>query len=309
MNCIITGVNGLIGSRFFELYHSSFAKIYQLGRTRADIDAEWIEYDFLSGLSLELPEVDVLFHFAGQTSVYHAREDVLGDLSINVMGFIRILEALRCNRNKAFVVLAGTATEVGFTDMQKPINEKYCNHPITFYDISKLAAENYLLQYTREGWVKGCALRLCNVYGGSREGQNSDRGIIDKIFQRAINGKAVNIFGSGNYLRDYIYIDDVVSAFYLAWKKRDCVNGKFFNLGTGVGVTLKEAFHLVARLAEEVTGNKVDVTSAEPPDGLSQIEYRSFVADIDKIVAATDWKPRYSLESGIRHSYHKLFKS
>jgi len=308
MKAIITGAGGLIGSRFYDLYGKEFEKVYQLGRTQVNIDAEWIEYDLSSNCDLVVPDVDVIFHFAGQTSVYHARDNTVNDLSVNVVGFLRILESVRNSGNKPFVVFAGTATEVGFTDERNPISEQYCNNPITFYDISKLAAENYLLQYAREGWVKGCALRLCNVYGGSREGQNSGRGIIDKIFQRAISGEAVNIFGSGDYLRDYIHIDDVVSAFYFAWKNRDRVNGKYFNLGTGVGLTLKEAFHLAARLAEEVTGNKVDVSSVEPPDGLSQIEYRSFVADINEIVAATGWRPRYSLESGIRHSYQELFK-
>jgi len=307
MNAIITGAGGLIGSRFFELYGDKFKKIYQLGRTRARVDAEWIEYDLSSGRSLSLPSVDALFHFAGQTSVHHSKEDVLNDLSTNVIGMIQVLDALRNNGNKPFVLLAGTATEVGYSDEREPIDECYCNNPITFYDISKLTAESYLLQYVREGWIDGCALRLCNVFGGTRAGQNSDRGIIDKIFQRALKGESVNIYGSGEYLRDYIHLDDVMAAFYLALENRDQVNGQYFNLGTGVGTTIKEAFSLVATLAEEVSGKKVIVSSVDLPDGLSKIEYRSFVADNRKFVSATNWKPQYTLESGIRYSYRKLF--
>lgn len=309
MNAIITGAGGLIGSRFFELYSEKFKKIYQLGRTRAEIDAEWLEYDLSSGRTLSLPSVDALFHFAGQTSVHHSKEDVLNDLVTNVIGLIQVLDALRNNGNKPFVLLAGTATEVGYSDERMPIDEEYCSNPITFYDISKLTAERYLLQYVREGWIDGCALRLCNVYGGTRDGQNCDRGIIDKIFQRALKGESVNIYGSGNYLRDYIHLDDVVAAFYLAWENRNQVNGQYFNLGTGVGTTLKEAFCLVSMLAEEVSGKKVILSSVDPPDGLSQIEYRSFVADNRKFLGATNWRPRHTLESGIRYSYRNLFDS
>jgi nucleoside-diphosphate-sugar epimerase len=239
--------------------------------------------------------------------VHNSKENVVNDLTTNVIGLIHVLNALRNNGNKPFVILAGTATEVGYSDERKPLNEECCSDPVTFYDISKLTAERYLLQYVREGWIDGCALRLCNVYGGTRHGQNSDRGIIDKIFQRALKGESVNIYGSGDYVRDYIHLDDVVAAFWLAWENRDQVTGQFFNLGTGVGTALTEAFHLVSQLAEEVSGKKVTVSSIEPPAGLSQMEYRSFVADNRKFVEATNWSPRYSLESGIRYSYSNLF--
>ena len=309
MKAIVTGAGGLIGSRFIELYGEEFEKIYQLGRTRASIDAEWIDYDLESDQPVDLPVVDVLFHFAGQTSIYQAKDDVFYDLKTNVLGLLHILEALRQSDNNPFVVLAGTATEVGFTDTSTPIDESYCNRPITFYDISKQAGENYLLQYVKEGWISGCSLRLCNVYGGSKNGQNTDRGIIDKIFQKAIAGDPIRIFGDGDYLRDYIHIDDVVSAFFLAWENRNQVNGKYFNIGTGRGVSLKDAFHLIARIAEEVNGRKVEVSSVNPPADLSQIEFRSFVADNTRFVEATGWNSKYELEQGIRFSYGKYFNA
>ena len=212
MKAIITGASGLIGSRFIELYGESFEKLYQLGRTRAEINSEWIEYDFSSGLPIDLPEVDVIFHFAGQTSIYQSKDNVFEDLYINTIGFLRLLESARKYKKQAFVVLAGTSTQVGFTEELNPVNEKFSNNPITFYDISKLTAENYLLQFVREGWIKGCSLRLCNVYGALKDGMNIERGVIDKVFQRLLKGEDVNIFGNGQYVRDYIHIDDVVSA-------------------------------------------------------------------------------------------------
>jgi len=307
MNCIISGISGLIGSRFYELYRNKFEKIYQLGRVRADVDAEWIEYDLSTGGPIVLPETDVFFHFAGQTSSYSAKENVLNDLNINVVSLVEILNALKNIDKRPFVVMAGTVSEFGYTNSSVPISESYCSNPITFYDISKLAAEHYLLQFVREGWLDGCALRLANVYGGNREGQNSDRGVVDKVFQKALEGESLNIFGSGEFLRDYVHIDDVVSAFYLAWLNREHVNGEFFNIGTGVGTTVKEAFYLMARLAKEVTGREVNVISVEPPDGLSKIEYRSYVSCIQKFVSTSGWKPIYDLESGIRYSYKRLF--
>lgn len=307
MNCIISGITGLIGSRFFELYGDKFDKIYQLGRSRANIGAEWIEYDLSVGDPIVLPEIDVFFHFAGQTSVYSASKNILNDLNLNVVSLIQILQALKNNTKKPFVVAASTASEYGYTDSSVPISETYSSNPITFYDISKLAAENYLLQFVREGWVNGCALRLANVYGGSKKGQNSDRGVIDKVFQKALAGETIHFFGSGEFIRDYIHVDDVVSAFYLAWLNRECVNGEYFNIGTEEGTTIKEAFCLMAKLAEEVTGKDVKVTSIEAPRGKSSIEYRSYISSIEKFVSCSGWKPVFNLETGIRHSYEKFF--
>src|SRR3972149_3463042 len=99
---------------------------------------------------------------------------------------------------------------------------------MTFYDISKLAAEMYLGQYVREGWIRGCTLRLSNVYGRNKAGQQQDRGVIDKIFSRAMSGKSITIYGDGGYVRDYVFIDDVISAFVLAPEHAEQTNGRTF---------------------------------------------------------------------------------
>ena len=138
---------------------------------------EWIEFDLSEPKIEELPYVDVFFHFAGQTSVYNAKDKVFDDLSVNVIGFLYVLELLKKQSSMAFVVYAGTATEVGLTCSELKIDETYCDRPNTFYDISKLTAEQYLLQFVREGWLKGCSLRLCNVYGGMKNGKNVERGV------------------------------------------------------------------------------------------------------------------------------------
>jgi nucleoside-diphosphate-sugar epimerase len=308
MIALVTGATGLIGNRFLEKYASAFSKIYCLGRKPVDCQCEWIEFDLVEPDIKELPEIEVLFHFAGQTSVYHAKENVQDDLSVNVCGFLHLLWLLKKQSNIPFVVYAGTATEVGLTYSELKINESHCDRPNTFYDISKLTAENYLLQFVREGWLNGCSLRLCNVYGGMKNGQNIERGIIDKVFQQSLRGEALKLFGDGNYLRDYIHIDDVVDAFYLAFQNQESVNGAFYYIGSGNGVLLKDAFSCVAKLAESVTETPVKISSVEPPSHLSSIEFRSFVSDHSAFSKATGWIPEYrDLNSGIKYSYRHLF--
>ena len=308
MIAIITGATGLIGSRFLERHASDFSKIYCLGRKPADCDCEWIEFDLAEPKIEKLPYADVLFHFAGQTSVYHAKENMLDDLSVNVIGFLHVLELLKKQSTMPFVVYAGTATEVGLTESEFKIDELHCDRPITFYDISKLTAENYLLQFVREGWLNGCSLRLCNVYGGMKNGQNIERGVIDMVFQKSLRGESLQLFGDGNYVRDYIHIDDVVDAFYFAVQNQESVNGEIYYIGSSNGMLLKDAFDCVAKLAETVTGRLVNTSSVEPPAHLSSIEFRSFVSDHSAFIKATGWFPQYTtLESGLRFSYQHLF--
>jgi len=141
-----------------------------------------------------------------------------------------------------------------------------------------------------------------------KNGQNVERGVIDKVFQQSLNGEPIQLFGDGSYVRDYIHLDDVVDAFYLAALKQETVNGEFFYIGSGNGITLKDAFDCVAKLAESVTGKLVERLYIEPPPYLSSIEFRSFVADHSAFKMATGWAPKYStLDSGIKYSYSHLF--
>jgi nucleoside-diphosphate-sugar epimerase len=308
MIAIITGATGLIGSRFLERHASDFSKIYCLGRKPPNCECEWIDFDLAEPKIEELPHANVFFHFAGQTSLYHAKDNLLHDLSVNVFGFLHLLELLKKQSSMPFVVYAGTATEVGLTSNELKVNESCCDRPITFYDISKLTAENYLLQFVREGWLKGCSLRLSNVYGGMKNRKNIERGVIDIIFQKSLRGESLQLFGDGNFVRDYIHLDDVVDAFFLAALKMESVNGKFYYIGSSDGMRLKDAFDCVAKLAETVTGKLVEISSVKPPSHLQAIEFRSFVADNKAFSNATGWVPQYtSLESGLRSSYQHLF--
>jgi nucleoside-diphosphate-sugar epimerase len=193
---------------------------------------------------------------------------------------------------------------------QLPIRESLPDQPITFYDISKLTAEMYLKQYVREGWMKGCSLRFSNVFGRGNGGQQRDRGIVDKIYNLAVTGQKITIYGDGNYLRDYIFIDDVVSALSLAAKYIEKTNGLNFYIGSGQGVTLNEAFLKVISKAAEATGVCADYEYVPPPANLSAIEFRNAVIDSSAFRQATGWIPQFDFDAGLETAYQDfLLKS
>jgi UDP-glucose 4-epimerase len=254
-----------------------------------------------------LNDVDVVFHFAAQTSVYKAEKDPLADLEINVVPMLYLLETCSERRIYPTIVFSGTVTEAGLTT-SLPVNESEPDRPITVYDLHKWMSENYLLQYARCGKVRGVVLRLANVYGPGPKSSSADRGVLNLMVRRAIMGDPVTIYGEGDHLRDYTYIDDVAWAFLEAASQVDNVNGHHYVIGSGRGYTIAEAFNMVAELVGRRIGTQVPVLHVPPPPSQSPIESRDFVADSTRFMKATGWMARVPLGEGIHRTIeHYLF--
>ncbi|MCW7462985.1 NAD-dependent epimerase/dehydratase family protein [Leptospira limi] len=306
MPVLITGSSGLIGSALAERLEALGKEIYYHSRKPVPSEKKNVVFDLenpdFEGLSL--PEFDIVYHLAGQTSIPRAKLDPLYDLQVNLLGFLKLLLHLRNQKKKPIVILAATTTQAGIHKAPL-LNELFRDEPVSFYDISKLSAENYLKQFIREGWLLGCSLRLANVYGGTKPGQEQDRGVLDKIFHRALKGETIQIFGDGFSLRDYIHIEDVVSAFTHASDFIEKTNGKHFLIGTGQSHSLADAFSAAVQIASEISGEKSKIEYVNPPAGSSLVDSRSVVYDVSSFKSAANWNPKFSLESGLRYSYGK----
>lgn len=253
-----------------------------------------------------LVNADIIFHFAAQTSVYVADENPIADLEVNVLPILYLLETCRQKGLQPTVIFSGTVTECGIPT-RLPVDENHPDYPVTIYDLHKLMAEGYLKQYTAQAVVRGAVLRLANVYGPGPKSSSADRGVLNLMIQKALKGETLTIYGDGNYMRDYVYVEDVAHAFLEAGAKMDRVNGRHFVIGSGQGHTIAEAVNLVAERVALKTGQRVPVIHVEPPAALSQIETRNFVADTTSFSYATGWKARVSLVEGIDRTIDYLF--
>ena len=149
------------------------------------------------------------------------------------------------------------------------------------------------------GVVRAVTLRLTNVYGPGPRSSSDDRGFLNAMMRRAISGQGLTLYGKGEYIRDYIYVDDVLSAFLLASKNMTSLNQGHFVLGSGEGHSISEVLHGIADLATLKTDKRVNVKSIDPPKTISPIEERCFVADSESFSKITGWKPGISLTEGI----------
>jgi len=245
-----------------------------------------------------IESVDFIFHFAAQTSAYVSFDEPLADLEINSLPMLYLLEACRQSRVTPNVLFAGTVTEVGIT-VKLPVDESHPDRPITIYDLHKWMAEQYLKQYVQAKLANGAILRLANVYGPGPRSTSADRGVLNGMIRKALNGETLTIYGEGEYMRDYVFVNDVAQAFLNAGAMLQRLNGRHFVIGSGVGHTIAEAVLLVADRVAEKTGQKTKVVHVPPPPSLLPIEYRHFVADTSSFTEATGWRPIISLMQGI----------
>ncbi|MCF6176085.1 MAG: NAD-dependent epimerase/dehydratase family protein [Victivallaceae bacterium] len=305
----ITGASGYIGSELVESLKYIEATIYRitsnlkhlptLSESKAefiDIEADISKKDIWERLC---PSVDVIFHLSSQTNVYTALEDPEADWKINVLPLLNILEVSRELEQKPVIIFTGTATQVGLTE-KIPVNENVKDEPVTIYDTHKLAAENYLKVYCANDYAIGTVLRLANVYGYGRSSKNSGRGIVNIMAHKSLTGKTLTIYGNGEYIRDYIYIKDVIKALLCCLPNIDALNGMEFLIASGSGITLKDAVNKIAQEAEILTGTIVNIKHIPAPENLSPIEYRNFIADISNFKNVSGWKPEFTFENGIK---------
>ena len=114
----------------------------------------------------------------------------------------------------------------------------------------------------------------------------------------------LQIYGNGEYLRDYIYIDDVVNAFlHASVMNYDILldrNDTTLNVASGKGTSVKEVFSLISNEVEKITGIRGTIKNVAWPKGVNEIEKRSYIASIELIKSLTGWEPSVSLEEGIQ---------
>jgi nucleoside-diphosphate-sugar epimerase len=254
-----------------------------------------------NALEKALEGVETVFHLAAQTSARVADEDPERDFEANVRPLEHILEICRDRQPRTFVVFAGTVTQSGVA-YSLPADETHADRPVTAYDRHKLQGEQSLEAAVRAGAARGTTLRLSNLYGPGPREAGADRGVLNRMIRSALRGEPLTVYDGGNFLRDYLYVEDAAKAFASAAAHGEAVNGRHFVIASGVGRTLAEAARLIAAQAQKRTGKRTEVLSVPSPSPLSALELRDFIGNPAAFTACTGWRPQTSLEAGIARS-------
>jgi nucleoside-diphosphate-sugar epimerase len=310
---VVTGARGYIGSALVPLLRERGYTVRCVSRSSSPLQSDpsgGIEY---VKADLRQPEAwqEVLagaggvVHLAARTDLRAAEANEADDSEMNVQPLNALVTACERRSGGALpVVFASTASIFGDRPVL-PVDESMPDNPLSVYDRHKLAGEHVLAQATRSGALSGRSLRLANVYGltsnpGAIASVNSNRGILNAMMIRAIEGQALNVFGTGDYLRDFIHLDDVLAAFVAALEMNAEVRPRSFVIASGRAHRLLGAFRLIADEAEGLTGRRVDVCMVAEPAELHRSERRDFHGNSSLFTSETGWVPRVSLQEGVR---------
>ena len=305
---LVTGGGGYIGSRLVRRLGTVPCRLSVLARKPGSVDAEspHASLRIVHGDIREkgiwntlLKDTDYVFHLAAQTSVRVAAEDPERDYASNVAPVAHIIETARRLGCAPCILLAGTATQVGLTE-SLPVSEREPDHPVTVYDRNKLLAQRRLQQYAGDTEGTAVTLRLANVYGPGPRSSSPDRGVVNRMVQAALRGEDLVLFDGGRFVRDYVYIDDVVRAFLMAGLRKIEASGKYYLVGSGQGATVRDMAMIIRGAVRDATGHSVGLVDRPFPGEPSPIDRRNFVADITRIRTDIGWQPAFSLEDGIR---------
>jgi len=303
---LLTGSNGRLGKKLaMALSEAGYPQLHLSSSVRID-DSPGVESIRVDWKDLELPEisdVDVILHLAHQTSAYQARKDVEADIQSNSVSTVRLIESIRNSNRPIHLIYMGSLTEYGSMNVN-PISESHSNfNPETFYDCSKLAVELYLRQFQEERVLQTLTLiRLGNLYGFTDDSTQLHRGFFDKAIFDAYQGQEVTCFGDGNFLRDFIHVDDLITAIIaFVEASNEAANG-MFNLAGGIGHTLREALVKIGEQLVLSGKEPIRVKYEDFPLGSYNIEKRNHIADISRVQESINWKPKISLSDGIRKS-------
>ena len=298
----VIGASGYIGSKIVNKLTDSGCNVIRSSRrdtiTNGDSEFVMAELDSLDFWLNIVEKSDVIIHLAGNTSINVANDNPALDLNSSVVPIYRLIEACKILRKRPRVVFASTVTAYGFTD-NLPVSEATAENPESFYDLHKFFVERQLVLATKLNICDGVSLRLANVYGPSSANSSAnDRGILNKIIGLALAGDIVSLYGGGNYIRDYIYIDDVVDAFILASISSKSA-GEVFNVGSGVGTSVRDAFNAVTQEVYRQTNKIIEMKDMPWPENSPKIDMRNFTASIKKAHTCLGWSPKVSLQTGI----------
>ncbi len=298
--CVVTGSAGFIGARLTERLLDEGLEVIGIDAfTDAYDQAEkWARaarlqrhpgYRHLTGdlatMSFDtcLRGVTTIFHLAGRAGSRASFEHAPKYIHDNVAATARLLEGARRAPSVRRLVYASSSSVYG--ELAAPRREDDEPAPISPYGETKLEAERLCRAASRAGDVETVVLRYFTVYGPEQRPDMALR----RFIQAALDGRAIELYGSGSQSRDFAYVDDIVDA-----TRRAAVaeaDGLPVNVGCGVRVTLSAALDLLA----EVIGGRLVVEHRAAPPGDAQHAW----ADLTRATTLLGFHPTVGLREGL----------
>jgi len=297
MNFLITGAAGFLGSALANQLSREGHQVRGLDDlSKGDPGVLSPDVHFTRGdvndrpkLWTLLQEVDCVYQLAARVSV---PESVLYPReynAVNVGGTVSLMEAMR-DVGVRRVILASSGAVYG-DQGEQPLKESATPNPKSPYAVSKIAAEYYVRTIGMLWGMDTVCLRIFNAYGPGQHLPPSHPPVVPHFLRQALRGGTLVVHGDGEQTRDYVYVDDVVSAMVAAATAPN-VNGMVINVGSGTETSIRT----LVKNVSEATGREVDsLYNFQMTGGVSRMQ-----ADLTLAAQKLNYKPSIELDEGLR---------
>jgi UDP-glucose 4-epimerase len=303
LKILVIGGNGFIGSHFVDTMVNGGMRVRVLDRAGSlrgepvpGVDYRYGDFSDVATLADALADCDLVAHLASTTVPGTADLDPIGDIENNLVPSVQLLQQMRTLKVGQLLYLSSGGTVYG-NAREVPISEEHQLAPLSSYGIVKVAIENYIGAFSAQAGIKALILRPSNPYG-PRQGHIGVQGVIPTFFERMVNREPIKIWGDGEHVRDYIYIDDLIRFMVLGIKSH---LGGVYNVGSGQGSSIRDVISVVSA----VSGITPEMIFMPP----REYDVKSVVLDISKARSALLWEPQVSLRDGCERYWRWLRSS
>jgi UDP-glucose 4-epimerase len=296
---LLVGGNGFLGLALARALAAAGREPHVLSRTTQPGRRDGIAFhcgsqddpDIVSPLLLGC---GTLVHLASTTTPGLSAGRSSVDAIENLLPAARLLEIMAtCPPERLVFVSSGGA--IYGNPRRLPADESEPPNPLSSHAAGKAALEAFFTSFAHCHGIPLTILRPSNLYGPGQEFR-SGFGLVRTMLGRALRGEPVEVWGDGQIVRDYLFIDDAVDACLRLLRQPE--RWGTFNIGSGTGTSILELIGLVQR----VTGRNLAVR-AYPS---RPVDVRAIVLDSARLATATGWEPRTPLEQGLRHTWSWL---
>jgi UDP-glucose 4-epimerase len=299
---LVTGGAGFIGSHLVDALIERGHKVVVIDnlstgkKENINKKAKFYKIDICSpkiGEIFKKEKPEIVFHFAAQINVRKSVENPLFDAKVNILGSLNVIQNFLKLRTSNFqlpkIIFASTGGAIYGETKKIPTPENHPANPISPYGIAKLTVENYLRFYKENFGLKFISLRFSNVYG-PRQDPKGEAGVVAIFIDKLLKKERPTIFGDGNQTRDFIFVEDAVSACLKAMEYKG--EKEIFNIGTGIETSINELYEIISKLLR--TKIKPKYAPEKPGD------LKRSCLDISLAKRELKWRPKFDLEKGLR---------
>ncbi|EFK35856.1 UDP-glucose 4-epimerase [Chryseobacterium gleum] len=309
---LITGGAGFIGSNLTEYFLNKGYYVVCLDnfatghRHNIEPFLENPNYKLIEGDIRDLEvckeavkNVDYILHQAALGSVPRSIKDPITSNDVNVSGFLNMLVAARDANVKRFVYAASSST---YGDSESlPKVEDVIGRPLSPYAITKYVNELYADVFGKTYGIKCIGLRYFNVFGRRQDPNGAYAAVIPLFVKQLINHESPTINGTGDYSRDFTYIDNVIQMNELAMltENPEAIN-TVYNTAVGDRTTLNDLVGYLKKYLSEFDEKIGDVEVVHGPNRVGDIPHS--LASVEKAEKLLGYKPSHTIEKGLKEA-------